>query len=65
MITQFHIFITMVVMQIIFKHYDPQTWENREWYVLVIALTLNLLVFWICAGWLVEPVNIILKSISN
>ena len=61
MITQFHIFAIILTVKFMFARASGRD-KEYDWYVYLLAIILMAIVAWTFAGWLVEPVNLILHT---
>ena len=64
MITQFHIFAVILTVKFMFARASGRD-KPHEWYVYLLAIILMAIVAWTFAGWLVEPVNLILDALAG
>ena len=61
MLTQWHIFIIMLALRCIFNpSNNEKESDDNEWYVTLAIMSVSIFVYWLLAGWLVEPLNMIL-----
>lgn len=69
MLTQFHIFVLIIALKIIFYNRidlnsnDDDDDEPWGFYILILAISLT--VMWVIAGWLVDPLNLIIFGEST
>ena len=64
MITQFHIFAIILTVKFMLARSSGRD-EPYEWQVYLLALVLIAIVAWALAGFLVEPVNLILDALAG
>ena len=68
MITQFQIYVIMFVLRGMFAHrltIGLREKDDTEKIATSILLIICAFVYWIVAGWLVEPVNLILDALRG
>ena len=59
MLTQWHIFAIIFTLKCIFHRDITRSDDNNEWYVTLVIGSISMFVYWLLAGWLVEPLNLI------
>lgn len=63
MLTQFQVFIFVLVLKFIFSHSNSTKDESEDTISLIaniVGWLIATIILWLCCGWIVDPLNLIL-----